>query len=662
MSLDQVIKVEITAHIAVMEELLEKLQELSLLQIDPHSIKRWESEQKQIEETTLRLADMKSELADTGRALDFLERFETKVPLLKKLAAGPLVFSRHELRNVTKDKDVQRIREQALHIFNELNDLDSAVRDLTEKKRQLLPLESLNIPLDLVAQGGKAEVVLSRLPKEDFDSLVSVDASEYIGIERIGGEDPVYFSIVFHGEARDQIEQLQKDFRFEPLSLPSVSKTPAAMIDDYSHRIEELHQQRDRLFTEAKALAVDTGILRYAYDLLETETEKESVKEKFFYTQKVFIIDGWIRERDYPRLKEGVSSYTEAAVERIDKEEEELPPVAYKNNALVSPYELIVNLYSPPNPNELDPTPFLMPFYTLFFGICLTDAGYGLITAIISFLGLSLLKPRNGMRKFLKLFFILGISTFVVGALIGTVFGINFDMLPERLAWLREARHKIMIFDSSRDVLTFFIICLGIGVVHLIVGYLLKIAMLIKSGEWAEAVCDHLPWVFLLLSPIPIVLIRFMPDMESQLRIVFFVILALWAGIIVLFSERTSFNPIKRIGKGLFTIYGATSVLGDVLSYSRLLALGLATGVIGGVMNTLAGMVKQLPIIGIAGSVLVLIVGHLFNLFISGLSAFVHSIRLQFMEFFTKFYTGEGELLTTFTEKRRYTCMKTAKD
>ena len=141
----------------------------------------------------------------------------------------------------------------------------------------------------------------------------------------------------------------------------------------------------------------------------------------------------------------------------------------------------------------------------------------------------------------------------------------------------------------------------------------------------------------------------------------FYVLIALWAGIILLFSERNSLNPIKRIGKGLFRLYGVSGVLGDVLSYSRLLALGLATGVIAGVMNILAGMIKQLPVVGIIGCVLVLIIGHLFNLFISGLSAFVHSIRLQFMEFFTKFYTGEGELLKVFTEKRKYTYLPTRK-
>ncbi|RKX99248.1 MAG: hypothetical protein DRP54_07600 [Spirochaetes bacterium] len=179
--------------------------------------------------------------------------------------------------------------------------------------------------------------------------------------------------------------------------------------------------------------------------------------------------------------------------------------------------------------------------------------------------------------------------------------------------------------------------------------------MLIRDGEWVEAVCDHLPWIFLLLAPAPKVLVKMMPQYEGILNSLFYALIALWAGIILIFSERSTLNPIKRIGKGLFTLYGVSGVLGDVLSYSRLLALGLATGVIAGVMNTLAKMVREIPVVGIVGFVGVLIVGHLFNLFISGLSAFVHSIRLQFMEFFTKFFTGEGELLTPFSEKRRYT-------
>jgi len=138
----------------------------------------------------------------------------------------------------------------------------------------------------------------------------------------------------------------------------------------------------------------------------------------------------------------------------------------------------------------------------------------------------------------------------------------------------------------------------------------------------------------------------------------FYGLLGYWGGALLFFSDRNTLNPVKRIGKGLFTLYGVTSILGDVLSYARLLALGIATGVIAGTVNILADMVKQVPIIGIVVFVPVLIFGHMFNLLTSSMSAFVHSVRLQFMEFFQKFYTGEGRLFAPFTEKRKYTLLK----
>ncbi len=659
MALDALVKVEITAHNSIMDDLLKALQEHSIIQIDPHQIKEWESEKGIIEKTTERIADMKKELIDVEKSLQFLKDYEPKVPLLKKLSMQPDEVSKDELESIVLNKNAKELMDNVLEIEKEILSRESSIKDLEQRKDELLPIAGFQVPLSLLSSKEKTGIVISKLEKEAFDLLAKTDASELIYIEKISGEENIYFSAVFHKGVEEKFEQLEKDFHFEPLTFPDISQTPQSLIKEYTRKIDELSSEKEEFKEKAVKIATQATILRYYYDYLVTELEKDSTKERLFFTESTFVMNGWMKKSDYPVLSGVVSRYREATVQEIEKEEEEVPPIVYKNNRIVSPFEIIVNLYSPPNHKEVDPTPILMPFYALFFGICLTEAGYGLVIALLCLLGLILLKPRNGIRKFLNLFLILGVSTFVIGALIGTVFGINFDMLPENLAWLREARYRIMIFDSSKDVLTFFALSLALGVIHLIAGYIIKIYMLIRSGDWVEAVCDHLPWIFILMAPAPKVLIRFMPDKEPFLNIIFFVLLALWAGIIVLFSERSSFNPIKRIGKGLFTLYGVSGVLGDVLSYSRLLALGLATGVIAGVMNTLSKMVRQLPIVGIVGFVGVLIVGHLFNLFISGLSAFVHSIRLQFMEFFTKFYTGEGEILTAFSEKRKYTYVKT---
>ena len=664
MALDPVTKVEITAHTSIIDELLEELQRLSIMQIDPHRIEEWESEKTLIHETGDRISELRRESLDVEVALRFLEAYKPRVPILEKLNTPPDVVSKKDLKEYSEEHHAADVKVKALDCGRELSNIDAKIRELGQLRQELEPFVQLETPLNLLPSAGNTATLVSKLDLEIYNQLLEAMDSELVHVEKIsGGEhtrDTVYFVIVFHRDATEQVQQIERDFRLEPVSLNAVDKTPVQLIDEYAGEIDELKRSREELVAKSRETAKCLKALKFYADYLQTELEKQLSKEKFFYTEKVFVINGWAKKRDLPQLKEVVERYGEAYVTEVEIGEDEVPPVAYRNNPIVSPFEIIVNLYSPPHHKEVDPTPILMPFYTVFFGVCLTDAGYGLIIALIALVGMILIKQKTPFRKFLTMFFILGIATFIIGSLIGTVFGIDFNALPEKWAWLREVRYRVMLFDSGKDILKFFGLSLGLGVLHLIVGYLIKIYMLVREGEWAEAVCDHLPWVILLLAPVPKMLSSFMPEHAKMLNIIFYVLLGLWAGILLFFSERSSWNPIKRIGKGLFTLYGVSGVLSDVLSYSRLLALGLATGVIAGVMNTLAIMVKDMPIVGIVGFFVVLLVGHMFNLFISGLSAFVHSIRLQFMEFFTKFYTGGGELITEFSEKRKYTYMRGA--
>jgi V/A-type H+-transporting ATPase subunit I len=659
MALDPVIKVEITAHTSIMDELLEKLQERSIMQVDPLYLQEWESEKAHIHEIGNRIADLRREVIDVGRALGFLDRYKPRVSILQKLNSPPDEVAREELKAYADEHMAKEIEFRALDKEREISDIDNRIRELRQLMEELEPLREFDIPMSLLGPGHSFRVLVSRLDPDMYRKLMQAVDSELMHLERISGDedsaDTVYFAIVCHRDASDHLNELERDFRLEPISLDPVERTPRRLLDEHEEKIAELERRREEVVALCRETALEIKALRFYEDYLSTELEKEAAKEKLFFTEKVFVVSGWVKQRDLTELKTQIGRYSEAYATEVPLGEEEVPPVAYRNNPVVSPFEIIVNLYSPPSPKEVDPTPILMPFYTVFFAVCLTEAGYGLLVALISLVGMLLIKQKTPFRKFLSMFFILGLATMVIGALIGSFFGINFEALPQNLAWLREARYKIMLFDSGKDVLKFFALSLGLGVIHLIAGYLIKMYMLIRKGEWVEAVCEHLPWVILLLSPVPKVLAMFMPDRAGLLNVVFYLMLALWALILLFFSERSSWNPVKRIGKGIFTLYGVSGVLADVLSYSRLLALGLATGVIAGVMNTLASMVKDMPIVGIVGFFVVLLVGHLFNLFISGLSAFVHSIRLQFMEFFTKFYTGGGELLTAFSEKRKYT-------
>ncbi|RKX94900.1 MAG: hypothetical protein DRP84_05810 [Spirochaetes bacterium] len=655
MALDKVTKVEITAHNSIMNNLLEELQELSVLQIDPHSIEKWETEKEKLEETEESILDYRSRIQKIERAISFLDPYLPPVPLLISLSGNLPVIDKKNLQKEAEQKNADKIVETAIQYQIKLSDLNSSIRELEQKRMEMFPLSNISVPLSVILNLQKTKVIVSKIDSEKYNELLDKITSDLIFIEKISEGDVIYFYILYHLSETKTIEELMRTFRFDPISLNVIDKTPRELIVDYEEEIKRLRSEKEELIKKIKELASGIDAIRCYYDFLCSELEKHEVKKKFFFTKKTFVINGWIKKRDFHFLEDITKKYKEVFVKEIEKKKEEEPPVVYKNNRLVSPFELIVNLYSPPSPNEIDPTPILMPFYAIFFGICLTEAGYGLVIILLTALALAILKPRGVNRKFITLFLILGVFTFVIGTLMGTVFGIDFEQLPQNLEWLKKARYKVMIFDSSKDVLTFFGLALGLGIIHLITGYFIKMYMLFRDGDWAGAVCDHLPWVFLLLSPVPKMLEKIMPQNAHALNMAFYILIGLWAGITLLFSERKTWNPLKRIGIGLFRLYDVSSVLADVLSYSRLLALGLATGVIAHVMNTLAKMVNQIPVVGIIGFVLVLVVGHMFNLLISGLGAFVHSIRLQYMEFFTKFYTGGGVLFEPFTEKRKYT-------
>ena len=662
MALDPVTKVEITAHHSIIDALLEELQQLGMMQIDPHGIEEWESEKTLIHKTGDWISELRRELHDVEAALKFLDVYKPRVSIIEKLNTPPDVVSKDDLKRYSEEHDAADVKLKALDCERDLSDIDSKLKELDQLKQELEPFAQLVIPLNMLPPTSDVATLVSRLDLDVYDRLLQSIDSPLVHIEKISGgahaRDKINFVIVYHSDAAELVQQIERGFRLEAVSLEVVDKTPVQLMDQYAGEIAELKRSREELVARSRETAREIKALKFYADYLQTELEKQQTKEKFFFTEKVFVVGGWAKERDLPKLKEVVEKYGEAHVTEVEIGEDEVPPVAYRNNPIVSPFEIIVNLYSPPHHKEVDPTPILMPFYTVFFGICLTDAGYGLVIALIALVAMILIKQKTPFRKFMTMFFILGLATFVIGSLIGSVFGIDFNALPEKWAWLREARYKVMLFDSGKDILTFFGLSLGLGVLHLIVGYLIKMYMLFKQGEWAEAICDHLPWVLFLLSPVPLVLLKSLPK-DTKMTI-FWVLIGSGAAILLFFSERSTWNPIKRIGKGIFTLYGATGVLSDVLSYSRLLALGLATGVIAGVMNTLALMIKEIPIVGIVGFFGVLLVGHMFNLFVSGLSAFVHSIRLQFMEFFTKFYTGGGELLTEFSEKRKYTYIRGA--
>ena len=333
-----------------------------------------------------------------------------------------------------------------------------------------------------------------------------------------------------------------------------------------------------------------------------------------------------------------------------------------ENRPLFRPFEIVVDLYGVPRYFEIDPTPFVSLFFAMFFGLCLTDAGYGIILAALTLI--FAFRMRN-VKKFLMLIFIGAIFTIFAGALFNGWFGdlpryLGVDAFFERLAILGDP------INSDQGSMNFFRLALVLGVVHVIFGLFIKFVDCLKRKDWQGAFFDGLPWIIIIL---PIIILLLSSQMAVNLQLVSQPIFSssiskvlVWpvligAVVIIFFSARDEKSWGFRIFMGflnLTIVNGLTSFLGDFLSYIRLMALGLVTAGIGVAINKIAFQFLSVPVAGIVLLILVLVFGHLFNIGINILGGFVHTLRLQYVEFFPKFYMGGGRPIRALRDEHKY--------
>jgi vacuolar-type H+-ATPase subunit I/STV1 len=302
MALEPVVKIEINAHASIMDRLLEDVQSLSVVQIDPHSVKNWESEKQQHIEASQRNLELRKEVAETQRAVAFLSHFEPPVPFLKKFSTVPEELTKTQLSDYKKDYGAEALKNEALEIEKEINERQSTVKDYEQKRRDLLPLENFKVSLGLIEGETKVHTIISKLDRDVFVQLEKDLQRELMYVEEISGDDPVYFAVVYHKDTADEVVDLEKKYHFEPMSIPDNPKTPAEIIHGYDASRVQLQKEIKTLEERASTLAQSNTTLKYYVDYLDTEIERESAKENFFFTEKVGVINGWITEREYPRL------------------------------------------------------------------------------------------------------------------------------------------------------------------------------------------------------------------------------------------------------------------------------------------------------------------------------------------------------------------------
>lgn len=337
---------------------------------------------------------------------------------------------------------------------------------------------------------------------------------------------------------------------------------------------------------------------------------------------------------------EAVEAALDASGSYYIKEEavvDDNPPIQLKNNWFVRQFEILTDMYGRPDYNEFDPTPYISVFFLLFFAMCMGDAGYGLVLII----GGLLLRKVDGMKNLAPLVSILGVGTFVVGIVMHTFFGVDIAVLP----WIPDWLKSMMITGTIAGFEAQMVLALVIGVVHLCLAMVVKTVYATKNkgflgslGTWG--------WTLLIVGGVLVGTLALFFSIPAQVTKWIVIGLGIVSALGIFLFNDIKRNPLKNIGSGLWETYNTvTGLLGDVLSYLRLYALGLAGGMLGKAFNDIATMTLGDGGFGWVPFVIILVIGHALNLAMCCLGAFVHPLRLNFLEFFKNSgYDGKGRI------------------
>jgi V/A-type H+/Na+-transporting ATPase subunit I len=633
MAVADVKKIQVLAPSPLQLDLLSFLQQQGQVQI----------EKTQIEELNLHSplpekSDLDHRLFRLSQAIEFLSRWDDTRMVQRLFREKPRLDKQERARVL--DLDYSGVLDRAEQLEKEENDEESHISYLQKEISFLKGLTSLNVPLRSLQSTETAEVRFGTIPLAGYEWLRGKEEETEIFVYELERtKRDVLIFLVYHFSRKKDIEDWLQEYSFDPFYFTDAVMERADSEDRVTDIIRKMEKEiqtaqnrLEELDREGKQLSRRREELMKAYDVLLNERGKIQSLENLGETETVFFLEGWIRTRDTAALEKNLQEFSDDIACFVrDPEPEEEPPVVLENPRVAQPFELITKLYGLPSRKSLDPTLYLAPFFFLFLGLTVSEAGYGLLVAVLGWLYIRLARPKGGLRQFLKLLVIVGIANVFIGTMVGGWFGFTIPSL--------------MIIDPLNDPLSFLLLSLALGFIQVWFGTLLNLVSIWKKGDVLRAVFVQGGWLVLLPA-----LVLYLVFGHSYWGIL---TLAGAAGII--FFSVPSRNPLARFFGGLYSLYDISRYLSDVLSYSRLLALGLATSVIAMVVNTLSQTAWGIPWLGWLVAALIFVGGHLFNLGISFLGGFVHSMRLQFVEFFSKFFEAGGKPFQPFEWESRYT-------
>ncbi len=581
-------------------------------------------------------------------AIILLDRYAPeKKPLL---SAKPEV----EIDTLLDESGIEEARKKAEFI----NGLEEKIKRLTaEENRQNTLIESvkpwldLDLPLDMTSTE-RSSIVWGSIPaRVELDEVKEAlkDASEEAELFVISGDKSTnYVLVVCIREALSAVQESMRPFGFTAITFGGENLTPAEADEAAHDKLTVLATEKEAVRMELVGQAPVRDDLKLAADIVSAKIARADAEGKLMGLESTVVMQGWIPAERETELEKVFERYG-CAWETEDPDPGEYPdvPVILKNNKVTDALNMVTNMYSLPSYDGVDPNPLMAPFFILFYGLMMADMGYGLIMMIAALVAMAKIKPRKGTLSFCRLLLYAGISTFVMGALTGGFFGNALEQIGKILGKPEGWGVLPSLFNPMKDSMLVLIGSMALGMIHLNTGMVISAVEKVKKGDAASALWEEGSlWVTLL----GIILFALNKTVAPGIPAILGKVILILGCVMILYGGTRGASGFGKFTSIFGTLYNTlTGWFGDILSYSRIMALMLAGSVIATVFNTIGGIANNLIFF-----LIIFLIGHALNFALNLLGCYVHDLRLQCLEYFGKFYKDGGRAFAPLAVNPKY--------
>lgn len=590
---------------------------------------------------------LENQLARVVWAKDFLNNYLPKESFIQGLKRKPNAYTLSQLAQITETSSWETLVEDLRHKDRRLRLLDQEKQDLSKEEDELNRWRYFDESPAVLKTLKHSIGILGTISNEQMTALSheleKFPSAYYQIIQQT--TSTTYVFLLFHKSNQKPMQRVFAMTGFSEYDYPFKGK-PAEALNEVKEKRMAVAKEEKEIKEKLQKMTAEAETLNLIAEHLSSGIVKSQSQEKLLRSKAIINVSGWVPIEEAQSFENVLQRVTKGdyylTFEEVKEEEVAEVPILLKNNALVAPFEALIEMYSLPRYDEIDPTPFMAPFYALAFGMMVADFGYGLLLFLAIFLIKRLFHFDAGMKRSLNFFQICSIPTMMWGLLYGSLFG--FEM-------------PLQVLSSQSDITEILLISVIFGFIQIFFALILKFYLLwSKKQQKFRAIFQAGSWMVFLLSA-ALIAVGMMVLPETALGTIGMTGLIL-SLIAVAIGGSVDGNTIAgKIGTALYSLMDLTNYMSDLVSYTRLMALGVAGGSIAAAFNLIISYFPT-PIRFTFGIVLFILL-HSINIFLSYLGAYVHGIRLQYLEFFGKFFTGGGRAFKPLKASEKYASIET---